>query len=345
MCAFRRLASLSFLSLVLLLGSAMVYGDEPAQHYPQALVHFGNGVRGFPGLVYQHLHGYRPSHLDLYVPAAGTKSPAAGFPLVVFIHDGAWAGGDTRHGGNIENLPGVLAALAARNYVVASVDYRLSAEARFPAQIQDVKAALRWLRAHARAFGIDPARTLAWGISSGGHLAALTAVSCHVTALSPETAEHNGAQLDPMADCVQGAVAWDGVFDLATLAAQSAALGLPLRKPEGQDLAARMLGCEPGPACIRNTDAASPVTYMHPGVAPMLLIAGSNNTAIPYEQTREMADRLSSAQIEHEVHFLADAGFRFQAKTPEQTAQITKTALDTTFRFIDRTIGSGASVR
>lgn len=341
MSAFRRLVCLSFLSVGLSLQPAVVRAQEPATHSPEPMVSFDNGVRSFPGQVYQHLTGYRPGQLDVYVPPASSKRPAAGFPLVLFIHDGAWQAGDMRHSGNFKNLPGVLAALSARGYVVASVDYRLSAEAKFPAQIQDVKTALRWLREQARRFGINPTRAMAWGISAGGHLAALTAVSCQATVLNPNE-QSNISHFDSMADCVQGAVAWDGVFDLATLAGQTAALGLPLHKPERQDPVASMLGCEPGPACAQKTDAASPVTYMHASVPPMLLIAGANNTAIPYEQTREMADRLRSAGIRHEVHFLSDAGFRFQSKTPAHTQRITKSALDTTFRFIDHTIGPDA---
>src|SRR3546814_8274257 len=78
-----------------------------------------------------------------------------------------------------------LASLAARGFVVASVDYRLTGEARFPAQVQDVKAAICYLRSQSASFGIDPARVYLWGGSAGGHLAALAAASCGVAAFDP----------------------------------------------------------------------------------------------------------------------------------------------------------------
>src|SRR5205823_4090791 len=121
---------------------------------------------------------------------------------------------------------GTASSLAARGYVVASVEYRLSSEARFPAAVQDLKAAIRWLRSQASTYGIDRNRGLVWGASAGGQLAALAATSCGVAALeppvaAPPTAEPRGAAgsrtaATPMpteSDCVQGAVTWYGIFD------------------------------------------------------------------------------------------------------------------------------------
>ena len=97
---------------------------------------------------------------------------------------------------------------------MASVEYRLSGEAVFPAALRDVKAAIRWLRSQASNYEIDPARAMAWGASAGGNLAGLAAVSCHVPLLEPVTKDND------ISDCVQGAVSWYGVFDIATLAAR-----------------------------------------------------------------------------------------------------------------------------
>jgi hypothetical protein len=113
---------------------------------------------------------------------------------------------------------GVLASLAARGYVVASIDYRLSGEAVFPAQAQNVKAAIRWLRSRASDYGINPARAMTWGVSAGEHLAALAAVSCNVAALEPAQTIKSAApdtrpdpiSSDNVSDCVQGAVVWYG---------------------------------------------------------------------------------------------------------------------------------------
>ena len=183
--------------------------------YPAQDVTFPNGVRGKPGLVYREAMGYRALTLDLYLPPRTVRRPAQGFPLVIFIHGGAFLVGDPRHNPPFADFPGVLASLSARGYVVASVEYRLSGEAVFPAAIRDVKAAIRWLRSQASNYEIDPARAMAWGASAGGNLAGLAAVSCHVPLLEPVTKDND------ISDCVQGAVSWYGVFDIATLASQA----------------------------------------------------------------------------------------------------------------------------
>src|SRR6185295_4740813 len=109
--------------------------EEP---YPERRTQFPGGVIGLADLTYESLAGFRPLRLDLYRPAS-TSTP---HPLVLYIHGGGWTSGHTRHSGAFENWPAVLAAIAARGYVIASVEYRLSGEAPFPAAIQDVKAAI-----------------------------------------------------------------------------------------------------------------------------------------------------------------------------------------------------------
>lgn len=151
-------------------------------------VTFPNAVKARLGLIYAEPEGYRPLTLDLYLPPQQATRPAGGFPLVLYIHGGGWLGGTARRSGPFADFPAVLAALAARGYVVASVEYRLSGEAKFPAQVQDVKAVLRWLRSRAPEFGIDPRRAVAWGASAGAYLAALTALSCGAAEFDPAQA-------------------------------------------------------------------------------------------------------------------------------------------------------------
>jgi acetyl esterase/lipase len=148
--------------------------------FPHPPVPFPGGVVALGDVEYSNLVGYRPLLLDLYMPQKSTPKP-----LVIWIHGGGWNRGDSRTSGPIADYPATLAALAARGYVVASVNYRLSGEAHFPAQIQDVKAAVIFLRANAAKYGIDPARVLLWGGSVGGHLAALAAASCGVAEFNP----------------------------------------------------------------------------------------------------------------------------------------------------------------
>src|SRR5205085_4082805 len=101
--------------------------------------------------------GHDQQRLDLYLPPEG-----AARPLIVWIHGGGWEGGNKR------SCPAK--AMVARGYAVASVEYRLSQHAIYPAQIEDCKAAIRWLRANASEYGIDPKRIGVWGASAGGHL-------------------------------------------------------------------------------------------------------------------------------------------------------------------------------
>ena len=139
------------------------------------------------------------------------------FPLVVYVHGGGWQSGHTRHAGAFADWPAALALLASRGYAVASIEYRLSSEAKFPAAIQDVKASIRWLRSKSAEFQIDRTRTVIWGGSAGGQLAALAATSCGVEALAPVfDMPDRKSPLAAESDCVQGLVAWYGVFDFST---------------------------------------------------------------------------------------------------------------------------------
>ena len=171
--------------------------------FPNPPVAFPGGVTAWRDVVYQTLNGYRPQIVDIYVPEG--KGP---HPLVLYIHGGGWQGGHTRHSGALVDFPRVLAALAAEGFTVASLEYRLSGEARFPAQLQDANAAVRFLRAHAAQYHIDPARVGLWGGSAGGHLAALTALTCRNTALDPQAGQDG---------CIQAAVTWYGVYDLSLI--------------------------------------------------------------------------------------------------------------------------------
>ena len=301
--------------------------------YPGQNVTFPNGVRGKPGLVYREPPGYRALTLDLYLPPKTVPRPAQGFPLVVFIHGGEFLVGDPRHNLPFADFPGVLASLSARGYVVASVEYRLSGEAVFPAAIRDVKAAIRWLRSRASDYEIDPARAMSWGTSAGGNLAGLAAVSCHVPLLEPVTKDRD------ISDCVQGAVAWYGVFDIATLASQA-------QQEDGGWRSVRdspeylMLGCFASECKGGQIAAASAVSYVNTQDPPMLLIVGAKDKTVPYHQTLEMAEKLKAAGVPYELLVIPNVDHGFFGKTPEETREANLKALDATFRFIYKTMNN-----
>lgn len=308
------------------------------------MVTFANGTRAMLDLEYWAPVGYRPLTLDIYLPPTSLRRPRAGFPLVVQIHGGGWMIGDKRVSRPFVDWPSVLASLAARGYVVAAIDYRLSREATFPVQAQDVKASIRWLRLNASKYGINARRILTWGESAGGHLAALAAVSCGARALAPRDAKNifgitSDVTSNKVSECVQGGIAWYGAFDMVTLQAQ-ARDAHALSRDDRDAPEWRLLGCFASECGTSRLAAASPITYVDRKDPPMLLIVGSADTTVPTQQTLDMAARLATMSVKHELIVLPGVNHEFIGKTPEVTREASLKALAATFSFIDETIGT-----
>src|SRR4051812_14223523 len=203
--------------------------------------------------------------LDLYVPAAA-KSP----PVVVWVHGGAWRSGS-------KNNPSVL-PLTERGYAVASVDYRLSPVAPFPAQIHDIKAAIRYLRATAKQHGISTERIAISGGSAGGHLAALVGVSNGVKELEGDVGHNRDQSSD-----VQAIVVFYGASNLTSILNQSTPHGLSVRAP-ALDL---LLGGQPE-AKADLARLASPVFHVDKSDPPLLWFHGDQDPQMPINQAHEM---------------------------------------------------------
>ena len=298
-------------------GTAPVLEDR----YPSAKVMFGSDVESYPDLIYSTPPGFRPLRLDLYRQTAGSGSR----PLVVYIHGGGWQSGHTRHSGAFENWPEVLASLARRGYVVASVEYRLSGEAKFPAAIHDVKNAIQWLRASASRFSIDARQVVIWGGSAGGQLAALAATSCGVQSLAPPASQSAPAT---QSDCVQGLVAWYGVFEIAPIPA-SAPNAAEVTSPIG-----KYLGCVPG-KCAETAALASPVTHVDAKDPPTLLIHGELDRVVPVSQSRVFEQALKSKGVVAQLIVVPGVDHSFVGASPEATRKASLLALTKTFEFID----------
>jgi acetyl esterase/lipase len=196
----------------------------------------------------------------------------------VYLHGGGWMRG-TRTDRAAERLVPVARAGVA----VASVSYRLSGQAVFPAPLDDVRAAVRWLRAHAADHGLAAARVGAWGASAGGHLAALLAL----------TADERDAGLGDSS--VQAAVAWFASTDLLALVTDepegpppSFVTG-PLPEPPFE---ARLLGVASAADAPDAARAASPVTHAHAAAPPFLLAHGDRDGLVPSVQSRRLFDAL-----------------------------------------------------
>ena len=297
-------------------------GERPVvdDRYPDRVTRWPGGVTSRADVTYSTIEGYRPMTVDIYTPSmrGGPK------PLILYVHGGGWVGGHTRHGGALANFPAALARLASEGFVVASLEYRLAGEARFPAALQDARAALRFLKGNAARYGIDPARTGIWGGSAGGHLSALTALSCGDASLDPA-----GTHAPAGSECVQAAVIWYGVFDFAALAAG---------RPGGNDGAAvRLLGCN---VTCRPEDyaPASPVTYIDAQDPPFLLIHGEQDRVVPVAQSHLVEARLRAAGVPVDSIYIPGVDHSFIGGTPAETRAATLRATNATFDFFHRTL-------
>lgn len=214
----------------------------------------------YTGLTYAAIRGYRPLLLDLHVPAsASAESPA---PFVVWMHGGAFWSGDRRYLPSNLAPDAVFDTLVAAGIAAATIDYRLSGEARYPAQLHDVRAAIRFLRSNAATWGLDPARVGVWGESSGGLLGALAAL----------------APADQAADLpITAAVTWCSPTELVRLRHFSAISGL--------------LGV-PDDALEAAAAQASAVTHVRSDAPPFLIMHGDADSTVPIEHAELLHEAL-----------------------------------------------------
>jgi acetyl esterase/lipase len=305
-------------------------------------VPMAGGVVGLPDVTYSALTGYRPLKLDLFLPPP--KFNAAGpRPLVVYIHGGGWVMGGPRRSAAYLDWPAVLGSLAEQGYVVAAVSYRFAAEARFPAQIQDVKSAIRWLRVNAERYHIDRNSAVVWGQSAGGHLAGLAATSCNVAALAPaprksaperpvaETQASAPERFDEASDCVQGAVVWFGVFDVTP------APGRPTTGPLNL-----LLGCDNGPCPAQKLRAASPISYVGRNTPPILVMHGANDATVPIAQSQMFYRALQANGVPSSFVVEPAVGHSWLG-SPAATRAASYDALKRSVDFIEATIGDRRS--
>ena len=249
--------------------------------------------------------------LDLYLPNE-IDSP----PLVVWVHGGAWRAGSK------DNMP--LGFLVDAGYAVASVNYRLSPVARFPAQVHDCKAAIRFLRAKQRQYGYDAKRIGVAGSSAGGHLAALVGVTNNHEQLEGEVGSH----LDQSSD-VQAIVDYYGPTNFRTILKQSTPHGLGVRIPALQLL----IGGQPEDK-QQIAELASPVFHVDANDPPLLLVHGDQDPQVPINQSHELEgayDRHAGLKVSFEVvHGGAHGGKRFFDEKRRKLV----------LRFLDRSLRS-----
>ena len=235
----------------------------------------------------------RPKALDIRL-----HKPA---PCIVFIHGGGWAGGNRKaHHGRMEKA-------AKEGFVSATISYRLVKDDknRWPAQIEDCKCAVRWLRENADDLGIDPQRIGAFGDSAGAHLSMLLG-----TMDKQDGLEGDGGSAS-YSSKVQAVVGYYGPTDLTAE-----------YPPASRGIVQNFIG---GPLGDRRDDyrRASPMTYVNAGDAPMLLFQGTKDVLVPYEQAFKMATALTDAGVPGRVEILLGHGHGWGGETAKHTERAT----------------------
>ena len=279
------------------------------RHFPFLLVALCAGTiassaeKNIPDITFAEI-GSVPLKLDLYLPA--TPTPAG---LIIWVHGGAWRAGSRA----AVDLHG----LVERGWAIASVDYRLSTVARFPAQIHDIKAAIRFLRAHAIDYGYPADRFVIAGSSAGAHLAALVGVTSGVAEL-----EGNEGKFPQESSAVQAIVDLYGASDLTTILAQSTPHGIAMRGP-ALDL---LLGGQPAakPELAR---LASPVFFVDANDPPLLLLHGDRDPQMPINQAHELQGAYENAGLPVTFKVLHGSGHGGPAFTDDASLALIDTFL------------------
>lgn len=261
-----------------------------------------------PDIVYATVDG-KDLALDLYMPE-GVASP----PLVVWVHGGAWRAGT--------KASGVPTQFVDAGYAVASLDFRQSTDAPFPAMIHDIKAGVRFLRAEAKAYGYDASRIAIAGASSGGHLAALVGVTNGQPELEGTVGHHPEASSD-----IQAILDYFGPTNLETILPQSTPHGLSVRQP-ALDL---LLGGQPE-AVAELARLASPVDHVDRNDPPLLIFHGDQDPQVPINQSHELQGAYEALGLD--VHFDVVHGAGHGGPAFYEPAH-----LDRALEFLGRVIG------
>lgn len=224
--------------------------------------------------------------LDLYRRAASESL----VPVVVWLHGGGWFTGDRTLAPDLSEF------VRATGMAVASIEYRLSGQALYPAQLHDVRSVIRFLRASAGRFGLDPSSVGVWGASAGGHLAALAGLTGHVAVLPGESSSERDASVQAVAESY-------GPADLADVVAEATA-GRPgadrSRAPES-----RLIGGDPAerPDAARQ---ASPLHWVHPDAPPFQISHGTGDVLVSHQQSERLHEALSAVGVSSELYLLED---------------------------------------
>jgi acetyl esterase/lipase len=303
----------------------------PSMSFPVLKAQYPNGVEALFDLTYAQIPGYRQLTLDLYrLPNAAPK------PAVVFVHGGSFLNGGPR-----ANTPlwggtdGLMAYIAAQGFVAVPITYRFSGEAKWPAQLEDTKAAIRWLRANASKYGIDPEHIGVWGESAGAGVASMAGTTCGVSDF-----EESGGNPD-QSSCVQASVVWYGVSDMNQLDAQAPAnTTLIHNSPDSSQ--SKVLGCVLHYECPASVVAkANPIAYIGPKTssAAFLIMHGDDDKAVSWKQSQILYDALKAKGVPATLKIIPGVDHYFVGSTPEQA----KAILEDLVGFLKANLSNGGA--
>jgi acetyl esterase/lipase len=243
--------------------------------------------------------GHERQKLDLYLPRQ--KDDAGPLPLIVWVHGGAWRAGSK------ENCPS--ARFLRQGYAAASINYRLSQHAIFPAQIEDCKAAIRYLRANADKYNIDPNRIGVWGASAGGHLVALLGTAGDVKEFDKGPNLHVSSRVQAVCDFF-GPTDLTKMSDFASTmdhdapdSPESLLVGGPVQENKE--------------ACKR----ANPITYVNKDDPPFLICHGDKDMLVPRNQSVLLNDALKKAGVNVKFHTVKGGGHGFRDPEVDRMVQ------------------------
>ena len=256
------------------------------------------------GIVFLHdvVFGKGGEH-DLHAEIAYPKDASVPLPAVIYIHGGGWIGGSYKQSPILH--------LAQAGYFAASIEYRLDDVAKWPAQIEDCKLGVRWLRANANRYHVDPNRIGVWGASAGGHL-----VACLGTMADVREYEEDGGY-PGVSSAVQAVVDFYGPTDFVTPGTYT---------PQAIQLTEGLFGVPHD----QNPDlwkSGSPVFYVKAGDPPMLLVHGDSDTLVPLTQSIVFDAALTKAGVPHQFLVVKNAGHGFGAK-PGSTIDPSRAEID-----------------
>lgn len=235
--------------------------------------------------------------LDIFLPTTST----APFPVLMWIHGGGWKGGDKAEFKNTNRFT----ELRKRNYAIVVINYRLSGEAKFPAQINDVKAAIRWVKANASTYSMNPDKIGVWGSSAGGHLSALAGVSGNVAELE-DLSQGNNTKTSR----VQAVVDWYGPIDLLKMDEMAIAQGCGSSNHNAADSPESALVGYQITTVPDLVSMVSPLSYITNDDPPFFIEHGLIDCTVAHNQSQLLYDYLVPVLGKEKVKlkFLSDSG-------------------------------------